>query len=108
MRRRVTHSVGDEFEARTLFFWAVLGLIGLLRRFGRAVARPAPRPALTLLADPPPVAGHEALYALLGLVSVARTTRAHRRLVARDGHGRTTSAPRPRRPAVARPRQLLS
>ena len=107
MGRRVTHRVGDEFEERTLFFWTTLGLVALLREFGRAVARPAPRPQLTLLADPPPVAGHEALYAFLGIVSVGRTARAHWRLVASTEARVPPTDPRPAASAVARPRGLL-
>jgi hypothetical protein len=103
--RRVTHRVGDEFEERTLFFWATLGLVALLRRFGRVLAAPVGPPTLTLPSDPPPVEGHEALYAFLGVVSAARTARLHWRLVARDRD--VPPAPGKKAAALARPRQLL-
>ena len=105
MRRRVTHSVGDEFADRTLFFWAMLGVVAQLHRFGRALAQPTDHPTLTLLADPPPTEGNEVLYAFLGIVSASCTARARRHIAIRNRAVRATTAPRPA--GVARPRSLL-
>jgi hypothetical protein len=103
---RATHKIDDEFRERTLFLWAALGVVSHVRRATRAVAGTPPvRVSLTLADRAPAVAGHEALFACLGLVSAARTARAQWRASA---PARLASAPRrsaPRR--LARPRALL-
>jgi hypothetical protein len=107
MDRRVTHELGDEFEERTLFFWAALGVVALLRRVGRAAVEPARRATITLMDEPPPVERHEALYALLGVLAVARTARVHWRVLATDRADPPTAAQRKVGRPVARPRSLL-
>lgn len=102
MGRRLTHSLGDEFEQRTLFLWAALGMISHLGRFGRVVtsthrARTARRGAA---AD-----ADVALHAMLGLVSLSRTARAHWRVLEQPTP--PIRRRRVRRPEMERPRALL-
>jgi hypothetical protein len=105
--RRATHRLDDEFRERTLFLWATLGVVSHMRRYTRAVAA-APRTgvALTLVDASSPVAGREALFAVLGLVSAARTARAQWRYSSAPTvrARRQRSSPQRR---LARPRALL-
>ena len=106
MARRVTHRLDDEFESRTLFLWATLGLVSYLRRYARAIAPIASDETPRLRRNARD--GDEALHAMLGLVSASRTARAHWRALDKE----PAPTARPRRPGrssrgIERPRALL-